>query len=276
MRPLTATLSVLLLCSALGAQQAASTGRVTIRNIAFNGLAPIPPADQERIVVAVQEHTYTRESLPETSGRVRQQLQDRGYFKARVPAPTITVVSNDSRGELVDLELDVNLGQQYFLKQIVFTNNHVFTAGQLRESFPLDDGAIFDTSKVRQGLEDLRRKYTDRGYINFTSVPETVVDEPAATIRLMIDLQEGAQYRAGALMLDGVEGVPGAAAKLHESWKQYQGRVFNEAMIKSFMLENAAYLPQHKTDWQLFDISQDSGIHVVNVRLQLGNAPTNR
>lgn len=67
----------------------------------------------------------------------------------------------------------------------------MFPAGELRPQFPIAAGEIFNTAKIRQGLDALRKTYASNGYVDFTPVPVTIVDDKDRTVSLQIDLQEG-------------------------------------------------------------------------------------
>ena len=79
---------------------------------------------------------------------------------------------------MVDITVPVEEGERYRLKQITFTGNKTITnTAVLRRQFRMKDGDIFNTDMVRKGLEDLRKVYGALGYINFTAVPDTKIDE---------------------------------------------------------------------------------------------------
>lgn len=245
--------------------------QITVRNLTLNGATQISPSDQSEIANEVKQHPYTESSLSEVSQRVSYALQERGFFKAATAPPQIKIVRSSSSEEVIDLAYDVNLGKQYRLQEITFSNNHVFSASELRQMFPIQDGAIFGTDSIRIGLQKLRELYGNKGYVNCTPVPNIEDDNRTATISLRIDLDEGRVFRVGRLMLDGIEPVPGAGAKLMESWKVYQGRVYNDSLIQDFMRVNAAYL---RPDSQLFPLGQDGTLHLLNFRLDLGDVAT--
>jgi outer membrane protein insertion porin family len=43
--------------------------------------------------------------------------------------------------------------------------------------FPIKDGDVLSRENIAKGLENLRKAYTELGYINFTSIPNTTFDE---------------------------------------------------------------------------------------------------
>ena len=78
----------------------------------------------------------------------------------------------------MDITIPIQEGEKYRLKAINFKNNKAIVNSQLlRTLFPIKDGDIFDTHQIQKGIENLRKAYGEIGYINFTSVPETQIDD---------------------------------------------------------------------------------------------------
>lgn len=139
----------------------------------------------------------------EIAERTRRSLQNEGYFSANV----------DSSFEKVSdqpLRYDINVtiahpALQFRLGDLQIVNAASFPAAQLRELFPIQRGDIFSREKISEGLELIRRFYRERGYINFTPVPETHLDEENATANLTINVDEGRQFRLRTVSVVGVD-----------------------------------------------------------------------
>ncbi len=266
--------SLLLLSVAAWAQSRPSSLQITVRHLNLMGATQISPADRLQISSDIEKRKYTEDSVSEISDRLCYALQERGFFKASAATPEVTVVSSNPTEQIIDVTYQVHEGQRYRLKQITFRNvqptkGFVFSEKELRQAFQINDGEIFEPDKIRVGLEQLRKVYASKGYVNFTPVPNTEADDRMGAIALRIDVDEGLAFRVGDLVLDGIEPVPGAGAKLLESWKQYEGRVYDGGQVlKDFIRENAAYLPSHPTE-QKFDIQQDPEHHILVFRLEL-------
>src|SRR5205807_6210169 len=56
---------------------------------------------------------------------------------------------------------------------------------------------------VRKGLESLRKAYGEFGFINFTPVPNTKIDDEKKLITLDIDIDEGKQYSVRRIEFQG-------------------------------------------------------------------------
>jgi outer membrane protein assembly factor BamA len=132
--------------------------------------------DQNFVIREIKSHKYTSTDLDEIAERIRFAMQARGYFKVLVRDPVFTVVSEDTRGRIVDVMVAIEEGRIYRLGKIGFSNTFVFTSAELREQFLMTDGEIFNREKVANGLENLRTLYGKKGYVNFSAVPQTTID----------------------------------------------------------------------------------------------------
>jgi hypothetical protein len=269
MRHVILLLCILLISAGAGAQSANPGPEITIRNLTLNTSPDALPADtQQQIIQSIQGRTYEREYLQEITQHVRFGLQTYGYFQVKVSEPTITVVTETPQKEIVDVALSVKAGERYRLKDISFTGEKAFSIDELRAQFAIADGDIFNTEMIRQGLDALRHVYESKGYVNFTPVPNTQADRVAHTISLTVEIDEGAQFRIGGLVLDGPEPQLGVGRKVLENWKQYQGQIYNPQMLEQFLRDNSALLPPG-ISWKDLSTQPDGSLHILNFRLEL-------
>jgi outer membrane protein insertion porin family len=159
--------------------------------------------------------TYDATKLDEDTERVRNEYQNRGYFKAN-PSQTKTQIHDTGHtgghvpllqggpGKAVDITMIIDEGDRYTLGGITFKNNKaVQNVKALRNLFPLKDGDLFSKEKVAKGLENLRKAYGELGYINFTSIPDTRFDDEKKLIFLDIDVDEGKQFYVRRIEFQG-------------------------------------------------------------------------
>ncbi len=149
--------------------------------------------------------TFDASKLEEDTERVRDALRHHGYFKALVEDPATKLRDTHSKlrvpfiqkgnGKVMDITFPIEEGAKYRLKAIHFTNNvAIKNSALLRQLFPLKDGDIFDTHLVQKGLENLRKAYGEIGYINFTAVPDTQIDDEKKLLTLNVDVEEGKPF----------------------------------------------------------------------------------
>ena len=188
----------------------------------------------------IQNQRYSEIDLREISAIIRYTLQTKGYFKAQVGEPEVKVLEKSGLNSTIAVTLPIDQGEVYRLREISFSNNKVFSSPQLRSHFAIGAGALFDTEKIRLGLEALRTLYASKGYINFTPVPNTQTDEAARLISLNVDVDEGAQFRFGPLEFAGEEPRPGVGQKLLAAWQSYVGKVCDPSVAENFWKEQLA------------------------------------
>jgi outer membrane protein insertion porin family len=168
--------------------------------------------------------------------RITEGWQDHGYFKARVTGETRTLgISPES--QRIALSVQVEEGLRYNLKDITFKNNKAIgNVDTLRGLFQIADGEVFSREKIAKGLEDLRKAYGEIGFVNFTSIPDTQFDDENGLISLVIDLDEGKQFRIGRVKVLGLndairKGMLKALPKRGEDFqRQDLGAVIGEVL----------------------------------------------
>jgi len=239
MRKFVVALAIISLSASLSAQTDNDRNRnVVVAALSVTSDSRISSSNLEDIRAQIQNQRYSEDALSEIGASVRYALQTRGYFKSRVGEPEVKVLERSALGSTIAVTLPIDQGEQYRLREISFSNNKVFSSAQLRSHFDIGAGDIFNTKKIRLGLEELRKLYGSDGYINFTPVPNTQTDEAARLVSLNVDVDEGAQFRFGPLELAGEEPRPGVGQKLVVAWQPYVGKVCDPTLAESFWKEH--------------------------------------
>jgi hypothetical protein len=134
--------------------------------------------------------------------------------------------------------VNVKPGAQYRLGEIRFRKATVFPAAQLRSVFSQRNGDLFNATEFSKGLDDLRKLYGTRGYVNMVANPVPSIDESRRIIDLVLEVDEGEAYDFGELYLEGVEPHPGAGKALLASWKPLEGKRFNTLELERWLQAN--------------------------------------
>jgi outer membrane protein assembly factor BamA len=181
---------------------------LVIADLAFEGNPQMAMADQNQIMSALQQRRYSGDLdgvTSELQERVRQAWQERGYFKVQVHgnARILTRAPLENR---IAVAFQVDEGQQYRLREITFKNNRALSNVQaLRDLFDIKDGDMFNVAQVSKSLERLTDAYGQIGYVNFSSIPDTRIDEDGRTISLDVDLDEGKQFYVSSINVTGLD-----------------------------------------------------------------------
>src|SRR5260370_3187577 len=193
----------------------------------------LPDADRERIARLLQQKRDPEGYIGE---RIRQALRDLGYFKTVVDEPTFAYPTKGRA--IVNVTVKVTPGAQYRLGEIRFQRATVFPATQLRDLFSQREGDFFNATKFSRGLDDLRKLYGTRGYVNMVANPVPSTDEARRIIDLLLEVDEGEAYDFGRLYLQGVEPHTGAGKALLDSWKPLEGKRFNSLELERWLQAN--------------------------------------
>jgi len=210
---------------------------------------------------AIFARTYDATKLDEDTERVRNEYQNRGYFKMNTAGePKVEIHDTGHKGahvpllqpgagKSVDITMVIDEGERYILGGITFKNNKaVQNVKALRAIFPIKDGDVFNKEKVAKGLENLRKAYGELGYINFTSIPDTRFDDDKKLIYLDIDVDEGKQFYVRRIEFQGNTTTRDKVIRREvalEEGSVYNSRLWEMSLLR---LNQLGYFDQLKPD----------------------------
>ena len=162
--------------------------------------------------INVMSKTYDHDKLIEDiEVGIRGIYQDNGYFKVLVKDPIlenidtngwrlgVPVVMGRSSGKAVNITIPIEEGNKYTMGTLRIASSDPDKAlslkvEALKGAFPLKQGDVFSTAKIRKALEDYTKIYGQYGFIDFVPTPETDIDEAAKKIDVTMKFDEGKQY----------------------------------------------------------------------------------
>ena len=162
--------------------------------------------------IPVLSKTYDREKLSEDlEVGIRGLYRDNGYFKVSVGEPLlenvdttharlgVPVVTGKGHGKAVNITNAIEEGERFHMGTLKIVSSDPDKAlslkvDALKTAFPLKQGDIFSTEKVRKALETYGKIYGEYGFIDFTPEPETEVDDANKIINLTLRFDEQKQY----------------------------------------------------------------------------------
>lgn len=214
---------------------------ITISEIAFMGALQLPPSDQEEVAASLKQRTYTGslDAIVDEE-RVRAGWQNHGYFKVQVSGDA-RILTSSPVNQRIALSFRVDEGLQYRLGKIRFKNNKAIgDGGTLRALFPIADGDVFSREKIAKGLENLGKAYGELGYINFTSIPETKFDDDKRLIYLVIDIDEGKQFRLSSISFRGLD--ESARQEILREPVLKPGQIYSQEVLELFLQKRGSLL----------------------------------
>ena len=216
--------------------------KIHIDRLTIKGASALPMTVQRRISANVKARDYEGEDwLNEVGERIRDAWQQYGYFKARATTDA-KELSGRSGSNHFAVVVQVEEGPRYRLKDITFAGGTVFPAARLRLLFPINDGDVLSTSRVRQDIKELHRVYRGQGYIDLTPAPDTEINDKDGTIRLTFELDEGEQFWFASVKVVGL--APRERYKVEKYWEQQIGMPYSGDLVERFFIRNASLLPR--------------------------------
>jgi len=216
--------------------------RIKLSRLVFRGQTMLPLSELRLIAKSLTEQSYSdSELLEELPESIRDAWQQRGYFKVIVGDPLVRQLTSAHGEQRVAVSISVDAQQLYKLGRIGYAHNSAFSSAELRSFFPIEDGDSFDTHKLQEGIETMRKAYALKGFLYLAPIPEFDIDELHSTLTVTLELDEGKQFRLGQITVHGMD--PALAERLlHESGLE-AGTIFDPWLVSKFFERNRGILP---------------------------------
>ena len=186
----------------------------------------------------------------------------RGYLDVKFGAPSATVAPvpapagdagsepdpDDAKPTGVIVKLPVEPGIQFLLSTVDWVGNQAFPASALEKFVTVQPGQPANLLQLQQGLEQMKKLYSTRGYMKIESKVESHLDPAAKTASFTVHVKEGAVYHFGELNIEGLEKK--AAALLRDQWTIRPGEPFDTSYEARFLKDTQPDLPPG-TKWSI-------------------------
>lgn len=185
--------------------------RIKVREINFEGneefsdkklRKAFSTIKQDRWYRIFKKHVFTRDEYDEGIQNVLQFYRDRGYRDVRVLEDSVYVDNWRRNKDGVIFDIEIEEGPQYFIRNIEWEGNTVYTDEQLTLAFGFQSGDVFNETKFQQNLEfkqdetDITSLYNNIGYLFFQVYEDVrIVDEDSVDLHFEIIEDEIATIR---------------------------------------------------------------------------------
>jgi outer membrane protein assembly factor BamA len=246
--------------------------KISIVGVEVEGENPLPEAVWAKLVEYIQKDRWATPNEPDTNWieepvfLIRDQVRNQGYFRAEVSGRPYLVRALPNE-KLYVLIVTMASGPKYKLGTIHFASATdtpiIFAEPLLRRQFQLQEGEPFDISKIREGLETMSKLYSSKGYIDFSSEPDSTIDEKRSRINLIIKVDEHKPYSISKMEILGLN------PRVQDQLKMPQeiGEAFNYALWERFFEESKEQLPPEAVFNKIRQISRNTATSTVEISL---------
>ena len=186
------------------AQQKEQAGpKIVVADLKIDGDVNDVDAVRARLLKSLEGREFDANSqwLREiTEINIRQEFQDRGYFRVVASDPTAEPL--DAQKYRMRVLIHIDEGQQYRTMDISIVSKDstralAVPAEELRQQFKLRNGDLVNVDELRNGIEGVRRLYIERRYVDVTVQPQFLIDDKNGSIAITMRVDQGKQSRGG-------------------------------------------------------------------------------
>ncbi len=227
--------------------------------------------------------TYDSAKLEEDKERIRDAYQKEGYFTAKALEHTVKLHSTGGAlggfhipllkenhvGQAQDITIPVEEGQRYYLAKMNFEGVKLFRSTEfLGRLFAMNQGDVFSTEKLRNGIKNLTKVYSQFGYIDYVGEPQIDVVPQSNKIDLTINVDEGKQFFVRRIEFTGNTTTRDKVIRrelLIDEGDVYNSTLWDASILR---LNQLGYFETLKEN-EAFSLNRNPGTNTVDINLKV-------
>lgn len=170
---------------------------------------------------------YDEALMEQDLERIADLYFNKGYIRIKVRKPVISLV--DGRRHMLIL-IQIDEGDPYQVGKIDAIGELIDTKEVILERLALRTGDTFSRERLRKGIGSISDLYADKGYAYVNVSPLTKVDEPAKTIDLAVEIEQGPQVSVEQINISG--NTKTRDKVIRREMKIVEGELFNASALK--------------------------------------------
>jgi outer membrane protein insertion porin family len=177
------------------------------------------------LTLFTRNDTYDQLKLNDDITRIRMQYASKGYVRANVLAPVTEVKPKTiyrtlpfikpafplgipipfwkEQAQRMRVILKIEENAQYRVGAVNVIGNKEFSSETIRFTLGLFPGAVYNEERLHKGLDILKKMYGERGYINFTPIPQQSFNEQTKIVNLTINIDEDHKFYVNRISFSG-------------------------------------------------------------------------
>lgn len=168
----------------------------------------VPSGTLRRLVPVFQEQSVDRNLLTEGARNLTEYLQNRGYFDAAV-----SFRQSEPFPDFQLIEFVIDPGRRYRLVHLAIDGNRYFDEATIRERIGITPATPvryrngrFSRAMLEEDVNAIRELYRANGFrdVQVTARVESPYRGRARDVAVVVEIDEGAQWRVAELSLEGV------------------------------------------------------------------------
>lgn len=150
---------------------------------------------------------FVRSDFRDDKKSVIDFYNSRGYRDAEIVRDSVFTFDTNT----INIDLDIEEGQQYYYRNITFTGNYIHDDEILRAKLGINKGDVYNKEKMDKRLnydpqrgDDISSLYQDDGYL-FFNIDPVEVNVQGDSIDIELRIMEGPQVTVNSVSIEGNE-----------------------------------------------------------------------
>lgn len=212
---------------------------VRVKSAQLENAVNLTNEESAQVLKPIKEAGYEL-ALAQDGARYRLQAiyARKGFLKADVGRPKLSVVSTNPKEPEVAVSIPVNEGRQYRLASIAWAGNSVVATDTLTKKLNMKTGAPANLAQLEDDLVQVRKIYDSKGYLATSIKPMASFNDAESSVAISLMVTEGPQFQMGSLLMTGVP--ENIQRKLLSNWKLAAGEAYSPEYVKEYLKKNAS------------------------------------
>lgn len=223
---------------------------VPVRRIEFPGAAKLDAALLQEAARPLLDKDFDPFFIRGFSqGSINAVYRQHGYLKARFGDPVPHLAPDDPTPNAIAVVIPVSEGEQYRLKEIVWSGESVIPYSDLAATVHAAPGKPVDAVQLEQDVMALSLLFHPKGYLMAEAKSQAILDDATHLAVYQIQIQQGDLYRLGKLEIAGLD--ESHAVSLERRSRLRPGDPYDATYWNRFFQEINGQLPANSSGWKL-------------------------
>jgi len=222
---------------------------IPIRKIEFTGVQKVDPALLQEAARPVMDKDFDAAFFKDFSeGGVGRVYRQRGYLRAGFGDPIPQLLKGDEPPNSVSVTVAVTEGEQYRLKEIIWSGESAIPYAELAKTMHVAPGSPVDALQLEQDVLALPWLFRPKGYLDADAEWKPILDDATHTASYQIRIIQGDLYRLGKLEIAGLDEAH--VRSLERLCRLRPGDPYDSTYWSKFLQESARHLPPSASGWK--------------------------
>ncbi len=245
----------------------ANAAKVNVCKIVFASPGAAPEPELQQTAKTLAGKPFSRIGARElTETAIIPVYRKYGHLRAvpRMPAGELDPACKNGAA----VKIAVDPGVAYLWEKAVWSGNKLIPTEQIDQMLAMRAGEVANGQKIDAGLGAVIRAYGKQGYAGLQLQPTPEFNDAGKRVTLNIVVNEGPQFRMGALSVAGLSST--SATMFKELWRLKPGDVYDATYLGEFLkrLVDAGGIPADQASRIKPVVKPDAAKRTVDVVIQ--------